>query len=253
MLAEVALALRGLDVQAGAGHAEAEPAQQWLDPGCAEDRVVHVVVVSGGQVAVVLRPRLLVGVGVDDELQLGARQGHQPALGEPVHLPLEYLARRGDHRRAVEPGQVRDHQRRAGVPGDPAQRGQIRLHDEVAVAARPGRHLVAVDRVHVRVDRQQVVAPLGVVLHHLGQEELSGQALALEPALHVGEREDHGVDLAGGDELAQLVQGQHPRTSRARVLIGHRQADSSCSIAASSSAVPWTRGPVNQFFAETAQ
>ena len=56
-----------------------------------------------------------------------------------------------------------------------------------------------------------------------------------------------------GDELAQLVQGEHPRTSRARVLVGHAQADSSCSIAASSSGVPWTRGPVNHLLADTSQ
>ena len=90
-------------------------------------------------------------------------------------------------------------------------------------------------------------------MRHLGQEELGGQPLALEPALHVGQREDDGVDLAGRDELAQLVQGQHPRTSHACVLVGHAQADSSCSMAASSSGVPWTRGPVNHLRADTSQ
>ena len=53
-------------------------------------------------------------------------------------------------------------------------------------------------------------------MRDLGQEELGRQPLALKAPLHVGEGEDHGVDLAGGDEPAQLVQGEHPRTSRAR-------------------------------------
>jgi hypothetical protein len=75
----------------------------------------------------------------------------------------------------------------AGVPGDPAQRVEVGPHDEVAVAALPRGHGVAVDGVHVDVDREQVVAALGAVLHHLVEEVRGGQPLALEPTLHVGD------------------------------------------------------------------
>ena len=103
------------------------------------------------------------------------------------------------------------------------------------------------------VDGEQVVAALGVFVRDLGQEELGRQPLALQAALHVRQRQDHRVDLAGGSELAQLGQGQHPRTSRAHLRITHAQADSSCSMAASSASVPWTFGPLNHLCAETSQ
>ena len=51
VLAEVALALGALDVQPGGVHVVADVAQQRLDPGGAEDRVVDVVLVDRRQVA----------------------------------------------------------------------------------------------------------------------------------------------------------------------------------------------------------
>ena len=72
VLAQVALALRRLDVHAGARHAQPDLAQQRLDPRGAEDGVVDVVLVRGGEVAPAAGLGLLVGVVVDDELQLGA-------------------------------------------------------------------------------------------------------------------------------------------------------------------------------------
>ena len=259
VLAEVAFALGRLHVQAGPGHLVADPAQQRLDPRRAQDRVVHVVGVGGYQVAVVLGRRLLVGVPVDDELELGPGQRHQPALGQPRGLRREDLPRRGHHRSVIQPGQVGDDQGRAGLPGDAAQRGHVGPEHEVAVAAVPGRHRVPVDRVHFHVHREQVVAALGVVLRHLLQEELRGKPLALQPALHVGEGEHHRVDLALADRDPELLQGQHAaalraaRAARTVISRGRHQVESSRSIAASSSAVPWTLGPVNQFFAETSQ
>jgi hypothetical protein len=71
VLAEVALALGGLDVQAGALHRVADVPQQRLDPGGAEERVVDVVLVGGLEVFVGLGPGGLEGVVEDDELELG--------------------------------------------------------------------------------------------------------------------------------------------------------------------------------------
>ena len=209
VLAEVAFTLGRLDVEPGPGHLVPDPAQQRLDPGGAQDRVVHVVLVGRDQVAVVLGRGLLVGVVVDDELQLGADHRGPPAVGQPLHLSPQDLPRRGHHRRTVQPGQVRDHHRRSLVPGDPAQRGHVRHEHEVPVAAIPGRHLVPVHGVHVHVDREQVVAALGVVLGHLFEEELRGQPLSLEPALHVGERQHHGVDAVVAGLDPQLLHRQH--------------------------------------------
>jgi hypothetical protein len=81
---------------------------------------------------------------------------------------------------------------------------------EVPVAELPGAHRVAADGVHVHVDGQQVVAALGVVLQHLVEEVAGGQPLALEAALHVGDREQHRVDAPGVDLGPQLLDRQCP-------------------------------------------
>ena len=72
----------------------------------------------------------------------------------------------------------------------------VLVEDElhVAVALLPRRDRVAVDGVHVDVDGEQVVAALGAVAEHVVDEVARVQALALQPPLHVGERDDHGVD-----------------------------------------------------------
>jgi len=97
---------------------------------------------------------------------------------------------------------------------------------------------------------------------HLVEEELRRKPLALQPALHVGEGEHHCVDLTLADRDPQPLQGQHaaavPAAQAARVggsvaCRSRHQTESSRSIAASSSAEPWTFGPLNQFFAETSQ
>ena len=216
VLAEVALALGVLHVHAGAGHAVADPAEQRLDPRGAEHGVVDVVEVGRREVAVALAGGLVVGVAEDHELQLGGADGGEPALGEPVELRAQDLARRGDDGRAVGPVQVGHAQRGALVPGDPAQRLEVGLHLEVAVAPLPGRHRVAVDRVHLDVHGEQVVARLGAVRDDVVDEVPGHQPLALQPALHVGQAQQHGVDLAGVDRRAELVEGERRGHGRAR-------------------------------------
>ena len=64
---------------------------------------------------------------------------------------------------------------RALVPGHRPQRVQVGLHHEVPVAAVPGGHRVAADRLHVDVHGQQVVAALGAVLDDV-VEEMAGRS-----------------------------------------------------------------------------
>ena len=95
-------------------------------------------------------------------------------------------------------------------PRNPAQRREIRLHREVAVATLPARDLVARDRVHLHVEREEVVAAFDrVLVRHLLAEELRVEPLSHEPALHVGERDDDRVDRARLDLGLQLVERQH--------------------------------------------
>ena len=206
VLAEVALALGVLDDHPRRDHAVADAADQRLHAGGAEQRVVDVVEVRRVQIAIALVPRLLVGVLEDQELELGARVGAPAALGQARELPAQDLARGGDHVRAVEPGDVGQAHHRALLPGHGAQRVEVWLEQHVAVAALPRGHRVALDRAHVDVDRQQVVAALRPVLGHLVEEVRRRQALALQAPLHVGHRQQDRVDCAPGDRLGQFVE-----------------------------------------------
>ncbi|CAM5503117.1 hypothetical protein SDIAM26S_05021 [Streptomyces diastaticus subsp. diastaticus] len=46
------------------------------------------------------------------------------------------------------------------------------------------------------------------MLEDLVEEEGGGEPLALEASLHVGEGQDHRVDLSGADQAAQLLDGE---------------------------------------------
>ena len=153
---------------------------------------------AGRQAAVGRVPGLLVGVVEDDELQLGAGERHQALLGGPRGLRPQDLPRALGHRGVlvVEPGQVAHHHRGAGQPRHRVHRVQVEDELHVAVAALPRADGVAVDGVHVDVDGEQVVAPLGAVLEHRVEEELRMDPLALQPSLHVREGDHDGVDVA---------------------------------------------------------
>ena len=93
----------------------ADPAQQRLDPGGAEHRVVDVVLVGRGQVAVAAcQP--LVGVVEDDELQLGADERRHAARRPAARSAARRICRGEAHdRRAVLP--ARGRRSAATVPG----------------------------------------------------------------------------------------------------------------------------------------
>ena len=206
VLAEVALALGVLDLQPGGPHLVSDPADQRFDARRAQQRVVDVVEVRRLEVAIGLAPRVLVGVPEDDELELGRGGGDEPTLGQPSELASQDLTWRGHDLRAVAPLQVGEHHHRALVPGDGAEGVEVGLHLEIAVAALPRGHRIAADGLHVDVDSEQVVAALGTVLEHLVEEVRGGQALALQSPLHVGDRQQHGVDRAVRDRLLELVE-----------------------------------------------
>ena len=89
---------------------------------------------------------------------------------------------------------------------------------EVAVAALPRGHRIAGDRLHLDIDAEQVVAALGAVLGDLREEVAGGQPLALQAALHVGERQQHRVDLAAIDLRAKLLEVHLLTPGRAMVM-----------------------------------
>ena len=196
------LALRALDPHAGALHLRPDPPQQRLVVGRGEDVVVEDVRHGRRQVAVVLRVRLLVALAEEEELELGADHRREAQPLRPLDLPPEHLPRRGRDGGAAVPEHVAEDEHRPLEPGDAAERGEIRLEAEVAVAALPARDLVAGHGVHLHLEREQVVAALDRVAGvQLVEEELGVEALAHQAALHVREGRDDGVDDAELDVL----------------------------------------------------
>src|SRR3546814_8174090 len=78
---------------------------------------------------------------------------------------------------AAPPSEIGHDQRRAGLPRQPAERGDVRTQHHVAVTLVPARHRISVDGVEVDVDGEEVVAGLRPVRQHLIAPEPAGDAL----------------------------------------------------------------------------
>ena len=205
------LALRVLHRDARPVKPVAKGAHHRLFLGGLKEVVVLVIGADRRQLAVAARMRLFKAFAEQVELQLRRHHRGHAAVFEPPKLALQDRARA--HRNVLVPVVVHDvaqHQRRAFLPRDAAQRRQVGLHHVVAVALRPGRRLVARHRLHLHVDSKQVVARMGLV-HARLQEMPRVEPLAHQPALHVDLRHDHGVDLARFDGGGQFIERQKSR------------------------------------------
>ena len=210
VLAVPRLPLGELDRDPGALHPAADRAEDVLVHRRGEDVVVEDVGDRRRQVAVVLLVRLGVALLVEVELELGGEHRDVAELVGALVLRDQHLPRRGDDRRAVVLDDVAQHQRAAVEPRDPAQRREVGRDPEVAVALLPVGHLVAGNRVHLHVEREQVVATLDAVVDDLVEEVGDLDPLADEPSLHVGEGGHDRVDRA------RLRLGPAPRATASR-------------------------------------
>ena len=202
------LALRGLDADAGAVHPVPDLAEQRLVVGRREDVVVEDVRHRRRQAAVALCVRLLVRLAQQVELEL--RADHHLEAERPRALDLRARAPGAATDATGEPSFHSTSQRTSAVASSHGIRrsvDKVRREIEVAVPALPRGDLVARHRVHLHVEREQVVAALGAVpVLDLLEEEVPVQPLAEQPSLHVGERHDHRVDRL---IRAQLLERQH--------------------------------------------
>lgn len=221
LLAEVALPLDALAVHARAVHRAADVPQQRLHPGRGVQGVVDVVVARGHELAVALAPGLAVGLVEHEELELGGGQRLPAALGEAFALPAQDLPRGRLDGIAVQRGEVRGDHHGALDPRDGPQGREVRDHRHVAVAGLPAGDGVAVDGVHVDVDRQQVVAALGAVLDDGLEEVARGDPLAHEASLHVRHGQHDGVDLPVAHPGLELLEAEE--SGRCRHVRSHRR------------------------------
>ena len=136
------------------------------------------------------------------------------------------------------PDDVGDAHRRGRLPRHRAQRVEVGAHHEVAIAALPRGHREALDRGHVDVDREQVVAALGAVLGHLVDEVMRDQPLAHQAALHVGDREQDGVDLPPLDQIPKLLERHRCK----KVQVPSHLGQVSCMVARAPAPANFNRG-----------
>ena len=171
LLTEVALTLDALAIHSGAVHGQTDLPQQRLHSSGCLQRVVDVVIAGRGQASIALLPGSAVAIVEHDEFQLGRAKGEEAVCGQSVELPAQNLPRRGDHGGVVWPVQVGGDQGGSGQPRSQTEGVKVGPHRHIAVAAAPARHGVTLDRVHLHVDGEQIVAALSTVRRGILQEQ----------------------------------------------------------------------------------
>ncbi len=153
-----------------------------------------------------LGARAVIGFAEQVEFQFGSEICEVATLLQPLHLPPQDSTRRMRQIGVVVMVEhVAQNQRRLLQPRHMAQRGKVRLHDEVAIALRPACCLVAGHRLHIDVVGQQIVAAMRLVMR--GFDEIPGQeTLADETALHVDGTGENRVDLVARNRFLQLLE-----------------------------------------------
>jgi hypothetical protein len=69
-------------------------------------------------------------------------------------------------------------------------------------------HRVAIVDVHVDIDREQVCGTFGTMIENVFGEVRGMQSLTLQPSLHVGEGDDHGIDIPFVDTPSQIMNAE---------------------------------------------
>ena len=103
--------------------------------------------------------------------------------------------------------QAAQDQRGSSLPWHKTQRGKIGPPFEIAESLFPIRQLESIQRVHLDVDGEQVVAAVRAVFRDVLQKEIARETLADESSEHIGKGDDDGVDRASlylGGELFEV-------------------------------------------------
>jgi hypothetical protein len=69
--------------------------------------------------------------------------------------------------------------------------------------------VVARQRVHVDINRQQVVADLNAMVSHMFGEEVRSDSLTHRATVHIGEGQHHGVDRSVGNSCVYQLSSGH--------------------------------------------
>ena len=104
---------------------------------------------------------------------------------------------------------VTEHERGPCRPTGHAKGVEIRDQMEVAVAPFPVGVGEPLDWLHLHVDREEVIAPVGAFGRTRLEEERRIEPFPHGPAVVIGEADDDRVDLAVDDGLVQLFESHH--------------------------------------------
>ena len=209
LLAQPGLALAELDRHAAAIQRAANAAHQLILFGALENMVILVVIADRLEVVVVLGLGRCEGLVEQVQLDLRAAHHREAGLLRPRELALQHAPRRDLDHLFLLGEQVAQHHRGARQPGRPPQRREIGHAVEIAIAGLPAGVLVAGDDIHLHIAGQQVVAGVHAIVGHMIHEEVAGDPLAHQAAVHIRENRQHRLDLAALDQVAKLGAGQH--------------------------------------------
>ena len=221
VLAVRCLALAELDGDAGLGHLVAQESMERLGLGGLQQVVILVVVAERPRHRPAPLGQLLPRVAQHVELEFGAGLDGEAGVCGTGDLALEDGPRRDrDLRAGLLVDGVGEDEGGAGQPGQDPELVPDRLGDPVTVAGLPVHQPEAVRRLHLHVRAEQVRAEVGAMADDAVEEGLALDALAHEPALHVGEGDDDRVDAAVADHRLQL--GEARMLGRTVGVFAHR-------------------------------
>ena len=186
VLPDGGLALRVLDRDLRLAQRPSCGADVVLDPSALQQVVVLVVPTGRRQVGVALVVGLAVAVAVEEELELARRLDGETRLRRPLSTCARRIVRGATGTRSwfTLSCDVAEHDRRSGRPAAAAQGGEVGDEVEVAVAALPVGVGVALDRFHLHVDGEQVVA--GVASGRRASRGRSGRRTACPSSARSG-------------------------------------------------------------------
>ena len=101
--------------------------------------------------------------------------------------------------------------RRAFEPTGAAERPEVGDQVKVTIALLPVGEVVPRNRLHLHVDRQQVIAGVGSAFRDLRDKMVDVEPLSQEAAVNVRKDGQDRVDLAGSGQLLQLATLQKSR------------------------------------------
>ncbi len=182
----------------------AQGAHHTLFFGGLQDAVIFVIRADRRQIAVACFAQLFKALFKQEKFQFGGANCVKTHVRQTCDLFFQHRTRRmGNLGMSVMIHHVTNDQSRAFQPRRAAQCGEVRLHQIVAISGGPAGGGIAFHRVHFQIGGQQIVATMGFFPRAV-DEMLRHKTLAHQPALHIHDACQNGIDFAARTQCAKL-------------------------------------------------